>query len=160
MHEFGHGLYEHQVGRELDRTPLGRGASLGMHESQSRMWENLVGRSLPFWRHFFPRLRDVPGRARRLGGRALVPRRQPRPALADPGRGGRGTYNLHIILRFELEQETSRARSRRDLPEAWNARDAASTSGSTCPTTAAACSRTCTGPAVTSATSRPTRSAT
>jgi len=48
MHEYGHGLYEHQVPAELDRTPLGSGVSLGLHESQSRMWENLVGRSLPF----------------------------------------------------------------------------------------------------------------
>src|SRR2546430_3081295 len=59
MHEFGHGLYEHQIDPALERTPLARGVSLGMHESQSRMWENLVGRSLPFWRHFFPRLQDL-----------------------------------------------------------------------------------------------------
>ena len=59
MHEFGHGLYEHQVDPALERTPLARGVSLGMHESQSRMWENLVGRSLPFWRHFFPRLQEL-----------------------------------------------------------------------------------------------------
>ena len=67
MHEFGHGLYEHQVDEALERTPLARGVSLGMHESQSRMWENLVGRSLPFWRGFFPRLQShVPRRAGRL----------------------------------------------------------------------------------------------
>src|SRR4051795_8108393 len=59
MHEFGHGLYEHQVDPALERTPLARGVSLGLHESQSRMWENLVGRSLPFWRHFFPRLQEL-----------------------------------------------------------------------------------------------------
>src|SRR5207249_3752168 len=59
MHEFGHGLYEHQIDRGLERTPLARGVSLGLHESQSRMWENLVGRSLPFWRHFFPRLQEL-----------------------------------------------------------------------------------------------------
>ena len=65
MHEFGHGLYEHQVDPALERTPLARGVSLGMHESQSRMWENLVGRSLPFWRHFFPRLQELhPGALR------------------------------------------------------------------------------------------------
>ena len=56
MHETGHGLYEHGVSRELERTPLAHGASLGFHESQSRLWENMVGRSLPFWRHFFPQL--------------------------------------------------------------------------------------------------------
>jgi len=59
MHEFGHGLYERQVDPALERSPLARGVSLGMHESQSRMWENLVGRSLPFWRHFFPRLQET-----------------------------------------------------------------------------------------------------
>ncbi len=75
MHEFGHGLYEHQVDEALERTPLARGVSLGMHESQSRMWENLVGRSLPFWRDFFPRLQEtLPRRARRLRRRELVPR--------------------------------------------------------------------------------------
>ena len=59
MHETGHGLYEHGVSRDLERTPLAHGASLGFHESQSRMWENMVGRSLPFWRHFFPQLQAL-----------------------------------------------------------------------------------------------------
>ena len=74
MHEFGHGLYERQVDPALERSPLARGVSLGMHESQSRMWENLVGRSLPFWRHFFPRLQELFPSARRRGRRAVVPR--------------------------------------------------------------------------------------
>src|SRR5207249_9714545 len=56
MHECGHGLYEHGVDPALERTPLARGASLGLHESQSRLWENLVGRSRPFWSWFYPRL--------------------------------------------------------------------------------------------------------
>src|SRR5579862_797979 len=59
MHEFGHGLYEHQIDPQLERTPLCSGVSLGMHESQSRMWENLVGRSLPFWRFTFARLAEL-----------------------------------------------------------------------------------------------------
>ena len=59
MHETGHGLYEHGVDPALERTPLARGASLGLHESQSRLWENLVGRSRPFWAWFYPRLREV-----------------------------------------------------------------------------------------------------
>src|SRR5206468_11423830 len=58
MHEFGHGLYEHQVSASLERMPLQRGASMSLHESQSRMWENLVGRSLPFWRRVYPELRS------------------------------------------------------------------------------------------------------
>ena len=59
MHEMGHGLYEHQVDPALARTTLGTGVSLGIHESQSRLWENLVGRSPAFWRHWLPRLREV-----------------------------------------------------------------------------------------------------
>src|SRR6185312_81272 len=56
MHEYGHGLYAHQLPREYADYPVGRSAGLGLHESQSRLWENLVGRSLPFWRGFYPRL--------------------------------------------------------------------------------------------------------
>ena len=70
-------LYEHQIDPALERSPLARGVSLGLHESQSRMWENLVGRSLPFWRHFFPRLQELfPDELARLRRRALVPRGQ------------------------------------------------------------------------------------
>lgn len=124
MHEFGHGLYEHQVGEELDRTPLCRGVSLGLHESQSRMWENLVGRSLPFWRFFFPRLQAAfPGP---LGDWELeewyryVNRVEPSLIRVE---ADEATYNLHIILRFELEQELLNGDvAPRDLPEVWNAR--------------------------------------
>src|SRR6201988_427797 len=59
MHEYGHGLYEHQIPRRSAHLPIGTGASLGLHESQSRLWENLVGRSMPFWRFFYPRLQEV-----------------------------------------------------------------------------------------------------
>jgi carboxypeptidase Taq len=124
MHEFGHGLYEHQVGRELDRSPLCHGVSLGLHESQSRMWENLVGRSLPFWRHFFPRLRET--FPEQLGGFDVeewyrsVNRVEPSFIRVE---ADEATYNLHIILRFELEQEIlNRQIDLADLPEAWNAR--------------------------------------
>jgi carboxypeptidase Taq len=124
MHEFGHGLYEHQIGRELDRTPLCRGTSLGLHESQSRMWENLVGRSLPFWRHFFPRLRETFPDV--LGGwdverfHRFINRVQPSLIRVE---ADEATYNLHIILRFELEQEILAGEvALEDLPEIWNAR--------------------------------------
>jgi carboxypeptidase Taq len=59
MHESGHAIYEQGVDHALSRTPLASGASLAFHESQSRMWENLVGRSMPFWEHFYPRLQAV-----------------------------------------------------------------------------------------------------
>jgi carboxypeptidase Taq len=124
MHEYGHGLYEHQVAPELDRTPLASGVSLGLHESQSRMWENLVGRSLPFWRFFYPRLQErFP---RELGGLELDAFyrsvNQVQPSLIRI-HADEVTYNLHVILRFELEQEILGGRvALRDLPEEWNRR--------------------------------------
>jgi carboxypeptidase Taq len=124
MHETGHGLYENGVARELERTPLAHGASLGFHESQSRMWENMVGRSLPFWRHFFPRLQ------------ATFPEALSNASLDDWYRSvnwvapslirveaDEATYNLHIILRFELEQELlADSVDLEELPEIWNQR--------------------------------------
>jgi carboxypeptidase Taq len=59
MHEFGHGAYEWGIDRALVRTPLGTGVSLALHESQSRLWENLLGRSRSFWRFFYPRLQET-----------------------------------------------------------------------------------------------------
>jgi len=124
MHECGHGLYENGVSPTLERTPLCRGASLGLHESQSRMWENLVGRSRPFWRHFFPKLQAAfPSQ---FGGvnmetfyRAI---NKVQPSLIRV-EADEATYDLHIILRFELEQEIMEGKlALRDLPEAWNAR--------------------------------------
>ena len=91
MHECGHGLYENGVSPSLERTPLCRGASLGLHESQSRMWENLVGRSPPFWRRTFPRLQAAfPEQLAGIRCRGLVPRRQQGPAIAHPRGGNRG----------------------------------------------------------------------
>ncbi len=124
MHEFGHGLYEHQIDRALDRTPLCRGASLGLHESQSRMWENLVGRSLPFWRHFFPRLQETfPQQLAEHDAESWFRvMNRIRPSLIRV-EADEATYNLHIILRFELEQEIlAGSIALEELPEAWNAR--------------------------------------
>jgi carboxypeptidase Taq len=121
LHEFGHGLYEHQVSLDLARTPLCRGSSLGMHESQSRMWENLVGRSLPFWRHFYPELQEAFPEP--LGGvdlesfyRAI---NKVEPSLIRI-EADEVTYSLHIILRFELEQELlGGGVDVASLPDAW-----------------------------------------
>jgi carboxypeptidase Taq len=124
MHECGHGLYEHQIGPELDRTPLARGTSLGLHESQSRMWENLVGRSLPFWRHFFPRAQEAfPDALRDYD----VERWYREVNAVEPSlirvEADEATYNLHIILRFELEQELlAGSFPLEQLPEEWNRR--------------------------------------
>jgi carboxypeptidase Taq len=124
MHEYGHGLYEHQVDPALDRSPLGSGVSLGLHESQSRMWENLVGRSLPFWRGFYPR---VQGRFPEQLGSVGVERFYAAVNRVHPSliriHADEVTYNMHVILRFELEQEIVNGRiDLRDLPDAWNAK--------------------------------------
>lgn len=122
MHEFGHGLYEHRTDRELARTPLGRGTSLGFHESQSRMWENLVGRSRPFWQHYFPLLQEAfPARLGNVDAEAFFRGiNRVRPSLIRI-EADEATYNLHIILRFELEQDMITGRiSPADVPEAWN----------------------------------------
>ena len=121
MHEYGHGLYEHQVAPELERTPLGAGVSLGLHESQSRMWENLVGRSRGFWRFFYGRLQErFPeqlGDVDEERWYRTVNRVQPSliRIAADEI-----TYNMHIILRFELEQDIVNGEVElRDLPQTW-----------------------------------------
>ncbi|HVW87856.1 MAG TPA: hypothetical protein VHC01_00185, partial [Gaiellaceae bacterium] len=105
MHEFGHGLYEHQIDESLERSLLARGVSLGMHESQSRMWENLVGRSLPFWRRWFPRLQELfpDDFAGYDADRWYREVNAVEPSLIRV-EADEATYNLHIILRFELEQ--------------------------------------------------------
>jgi carboxypeptidase Taq len=124
MHEFGHGLYERQVDPALERTPLARGVSLGMHESQSRMWENLVGRSLPFWRHFFPRLQELHPEALR-GYDAEQWYREANATAPSLIRveADEATYNLHIILRFEIEQAMLADEfPLEQLPEEWNRR--------------------------------------
>jgi carboxypeptidase Taq len=124
MHECGHGLYEHQVDRSLERTPLARGTSLGLHESQSRMWENLVGRSLPFWRFFFPRLQELfsdalPGYDAERWYREV---NTVEPSLIRV-EADEATYNLHIILRFELEQELlAESFPLEQLPQEWDRR--------------------------------------
>jgi carboxypeptidase Taq len=122
MHEYGHGIYEHQIPRRISTLPIGTGASLGLHESQSRLWENLVGRSLPFWRLFYPRVqRAFPAQ---LGDveleRFYAGVNKVQPSLIRI-RADEVTYGLHVIMRFELEQDLVNGRlSPRDVPEAWN----------------------------------------
>jgi carboxypeptidase Taq len=124
MHETGHGLYENGISPSLERTPLSNGASLGLHESQSRMWENLVGRSRSFWVHFFPALQAAfPEHYAALDVEDFyraINKVQPSAIRVE---ADEATYNLHIILRFELEQEIiSGQLALEDLPEAWNDR--------------------------------------
>ena len=124
MHEYGHGLYTHQLPRELERLPTGGPASLGIHESQSRLWENLVGRSAPFWRRFYPNAQEAfPERLRDVDlDRFVAGINRVQPSLIRI-KADEVTYGLHIMLRFELEQDIINGRvALRDLPEVWNAR--------------------------------------
>ncbi|HTD47167.1 MAG TPA: carboxypeptidase M32 [bacterium] len=124
FHEAGHALYSQGSAPSLARTPLDDGASNGIHESQSRLWENLVGRSRPFWQYAFPGLRQrFPAKLgsadAELFYRAV---NRVRPSLIRV-EADEVTYNLHIILRFELEQAlTAGDLDVTDLPEAWNAK--------------------------------------
>jgi carboxypeptidase Taq len=123
LHETGHGLYEQGVARQHHRTALEGGASLGIHESQSRLWENLIGRSLPFWRHFYPRLQArFPSQ---LGDVTVnqfyrgINKVQPTLIRVE---ADEATYNLHVMLRVELEIELIEGTlSVADLPDRWNA---------------------------------------
>jgi carboxypeptidase Taq len=122
MHEFGHGMYEYSVDSAFARTPLGSGTSSAVHESQSRTWENLVGRSRGFWRWFHPQLQSIfPDQLGDVGEDSFVQAiNSIRPGLIR-GDADEVTYGLHIILRFELELELLAGTvSVRDLPEAWN----------------------------------------
>jgi carboxypeptidase Taq len=123
FHEAGHGLYEQGVNEEFDRSPLGDAISLGVHESQSRMWENLVGRSLPFWRGAYPRLQATFPEA--LGKVGLDEFYRAvncvKPSFIRV-EADEVTYNLHVIARFELELAMLEGSlPAAELPEAWNA---------------------------------------
>ena len=105
MHEAGHGLYEQGIARQLDRTPLADGTSLGMHESQSRLYENLVGRSEAFWNHYYGPLQttfpDALADVDRDAFYRAINRVEPSLIRVE---SDEVTYNLHIMLRFELER--------------------------------------------------------
>ncbi|HEY5871775.1 MAG TPA: carboxypeptidase M32 [Gaiellaceae bacterium] len=123
MHEAGHGHYAHGIAPSLERTPLAGAPSLGLNESQSRTWENLVGRSRPFWLHWYQPLQET--FPEQLGDvdlesfLAAVNRAEPGLIRVE---ADETTYSLHIILRFELEQQLIEGSlDPADLPDAWNA---------------------------------------
>ena len=124
LHETGHGLYELGVSQSLEGTPLADGTSSGVHESQSRLWENIVGRSHGCWQHYFPILKDTfPDE---LAGVDLetfykaINKVSPGLIRVD---ADELTYNLHVILRFELEcQLLEGSVEIKDLPEIWHSR--------------------------------------
>jgi carboxypeptidase Taq len=121
MHECGHGLYEAGIADALRRTPLGHAESLGLHESQSRMWENMVGRSRQFCQVLAPMVAEAFGTD--LGADTLYRAvNLVKPSLIRV-EADEATYGLHVVLRFELEQDLIEQRVKvTDLPEAWNSK--------------------------------------
>lgn len=124
LHEAGHALYEQGVDAAFEGTGLGSGTSMGVHESQSRLWENVVGRSRGFWEHFYPLLRDAfPEQFRKVPPEAFYRAINKVERSLIRTDADEVTYNLHIMLRFDLELDLLEGRlTVKDLPEAWRAR--------------------------------------
>jgi carboxypeptidase Taq len=124
IHEGGHALYEQNFDPRFDRGPLAQGSSLGIHESQSRLWENLVGRSRPFWNRWFGEVKAMfPAALEGVGFQQFYAAiNRVRPSLIRV-EADELSYNLHIFIRFELELELLSGRlAVADLPAAWNAK--------------------------------------
>lgn len=124
LHESGHGMYEQGVSPAYSRTPLGGGVSMGIHESQSRLFENIVGRSRGFWGHYLPVLsEEFPGAFEGVGVEEMyraVNEAKPGFIRID---SDELTYNLHILLRFEIEVALMEEEiSVNDIPSVWNAK--------------------------------------
>jgi carboxypeptidase Taq len=124
IHEGGHALYEQNIDPSLAGTPLAGGTSMGIHESQSRLWENIVGRSRGFWQRYFPELqRHFPGQLDGVSAEAFYRGIN----VVEPSliriEADELTYNLHIMIRYEIEKMLfNESVSVRDLPEVWNAK--------------------------------------
>jgi carboxypeptidase Taq len=122
LHEAGHAMYEQGVNPAYERTSLESGTSLAVHESQSRMWENLVGRSLPFWEHFFPAFqKSFPSQLGDVDVKSFYKAiNKVEPSLIRVN-ADEATYNLHVMLRLELEIAMVEGTVEiKDLPELWN----------------------------------------
>ncbi|WP_413162389.1 carboxypeptidase M32 [Capilliphycus salinus ALCB114379] len=124
IHEMGHAMYEQGLSPDLEATPLAMGTSFSVHESQSRLWENLVGRSRGFWEWFYPQLQGT--FIRQLGQTSseqfyrAINKVQPSLIRTD---ADEVTYNLHVMIRFDLELAMLEGTlSVGDLPKAWNER--------------------------------------
>lgn len=124
MHETGHGLYEQGLDKKRLGTPAGTFASLGLHESQSRYWENVIGRSYAFWEHYYPSLQETfPAPFQSLPLDEYWRHINHVTPSFIRTESDEVTYNLHIILRFELELELIDGKiETKDLPEVWNDR--------------------------------------
>ena len=121
MHEAGHGLYEQGLPEAWSRTPLGHAVSLGVHESQSRLWENLVGRSRAFWDWALPAFQETFPDRRDIGVDAIYPALHTVTPSLIRVEADEATYNLHIVARYEVERALfSGELAAADLPEAWD----------------------------------------
>jgi carboxypeptidase Taq len=124
MHEAGHALYEQGIHRDFEGTPLAQGTSAGVHESQSRLWENLVGRSRGFWKFFYPKLQAVfPDQLGSVSLETFYRAINKVECSLIRTDADEVTYNLHIMQRFDFELDLLEGRlAVRDLPEAWRER--------------------------------------
>ena len=122
LHEAGHGIYEQGLNPDRFRDPAGQGCSLGIHESQSRFWENIIGRSQAFWDRYFPLLQEsFPSALDGVDAAAFCGAVNAVTPSLIRVEADEVTYNLHIILRFEIESGLfSGEFSVKDLPEIWN----------------------------------------
>ena len=124
MHEAGHAMYEQGIRMDLDGTPLADGTSAGVHESQSRTWENLVGRSRGFWTYFYPRLQAAfPEQLKSVPFETFYHAINKVERSLIRTDADEVTYNLHVMIRFDFETALLEGTlAIRDLPEAWQAR--------------------------------------
>ena len=122
MHECGHALYEMGIAKKYNRTPLADGASMAVHESQSRMWENLVGRSRAFWQHYYPRLQEIfPSQLGNVDTETFYKAVNAVEPSFIRTEADEATYNLHIMLRLEMEIALMEGSMQvKDAPQAWN----------------------------------------
>jgi carboxypeptidase Taq len=123
IHETGHALYEQGFQEKYFGTPLAEAVSMGLHESQSRLWENVIGRSLPFWQHFYPQMQQAFPKFKKVPLDAWhheINRVSPSYIRVE---ADELTYNLHIALRFEAEAAIFDGKLKtRDIPAFWNER--------------------------------------
>ncbi len=122
IHEGGHALYEQNIGEDIAETILGRGTSMGIHESQSRMFENIFGRNMNFWKHFYPKLVEkFPEQLSNISLNEFYEAiNKPENSLIRI-ESDELTYSLHIMVRYEIEKMLIEGKvAVKDLPELWN----------------------------------------
>ena len=124
LHETGHALYEQGIDMSFEGSPLAGGTSAGVHESQSRLWENLVGRSLGFWEHYYPKLQaSFPDQFKDVSLETFYAAINKVERSLIRTDADEVTYNLHVMIRFDLELALLEGKLEvKDLPEAWHGR--------------------------------------